>query len=146
MEVLMDGQQTENKGNINVEGNVNGQFAIGNQITQTQFVQNNNAHITQADLQELHILIEDLKQKVTSTASPEIKDKAIERASELEEAITAQKPDLTTMEYVRNWFVKYLPPLAGTISALVVHPIVGKIVEVSGETIALEFKRRFGIP
>ena len=142
----MDEQHTENKGDINIEGDVNGQFAIGNQITQTQSVQNLHAQVTQADIQELHTLIEDLKQKVNSTASPEFKDKALERASELEEAITAQKPDLTTMEYVRNWFIKYLPQLAGTISALVVHPIVGKIVEVSGEAIAVEFKRKFGIP
>ena len=142
----MDGQQTENKGDINIEGNINGQFAIGNQITQTQSVQNVRAQITQADLQELHTLIEDLKQKVTSTASPEFKDKALERASELEEAIIAQKPDLNTMEYVRNWFVKYLPQLAGAVSAVVVHPIVGKLVEVSGEVIASEFKHKFGIP
>jgi len=146
MEVKMDGQQTENKGDINIEGNINGQFAIGNQITQTQSVQNVRAQITQADLQELHTLIEDLKQKVTSTASPEFKDKALERASELEEAIIAQKPDLNTMEYVRNWFVKYLPQLAGAVSAVVVHPIVGKLVEVSGEVIASEFKHKFGIP
>ena len=142
----MDEQQNEKKGDINIEGNINGQFAIGNKITQTQSVQNVHAQITQADLQELHTLIADLKQKVTSTASPEFKDKALERASELEEAITAQKPDLTTMEYVRNWFVKYLPQLAGAVSAVVVHPIVGKLVEVSGEAIATEFKHKFGIP
>jgi len=141
----MDGQQTDNSGNINIEGSISGQFAIGNQITQTQSVQNGHAQITQADLQELHTLVEDLKQKVTAMASPEFKDKALERASELEGAITAQKPDLTTMEYVRNWFVKYLPQLSGTVSALIVHPIVGKLVEVAGEAITAEFKRKFGI-
>jgi len=141
----MDGQQTDNSGNINIEGSISGQFAIGNQITQTQSVQNVHAQITQADLQELHTLVEDLKQKVTAMASPEFKDKALERASELEGAITAQKPDLTTMEYVRNWFVKYLPQLSGTVSALIVHPIVGKLVEVAGEAITAEFKRKFEI-
>ena len=50
------------------------------------------------------------------------------------------------MEYVRDWFARHLPKLAGTVGALVVHPIVGKIVEASGEVIALEFKRRFGVP
>jgi hypothetical protein len=145
MEVKMDASHAENKGEIHISGNLSGQVAVGNQITQTQSIQTIHAQVTQADLQELHALIEDLQQQVTASAPPELKEKAAERTSELEQAITAREPDLTTMEYVRNWFIKYLPQLAGAVSALVVHPIVGKIVEVSGEAIAMDFKRRFGI-
>ncbi|MGE5373463.1 MAG: hypothetical protein ACM3XO_00280 [Bacteroidota bacterium] len=141
----MDKPQNEHTGEINISGISNSQIAIGPGNTQSQSFQVVNAQVTQADLQALHALIEDLKQQVTATATPELKDKAIERASELELAITAPKADLTTMEYVRNWFIKTLPQLAGAVSALVVHPIVGKIVEVSGEAIASEFKRKFGI-
>lgn len=142
----MDKPEAASRGEISIQGNVSGQIAVGNQITQTQSIQTIHAQITEADLQELHGLIEDLKQQVVTAAPPELKDRALERTSELEEAITAEKPDLTTMEYVRDWFVKHLPQLAGSVTALVVHPIVGKLVEVSGEAISFEFKRRFGIP
>jgi hypothetical protein len=142
----MDGSQNKSSGEIHIEGDISGQIAIGNQINQTQSTQHIHMQISEADLQELHNLIEDLKQQIAATASPELKDKALERTSELEDAITAEKANLNTMEYVRDWFGRNLPKLAGAVSALVVHPIVGKIVEVSGEAVALEFKRRFGIP
>jgi hypothetical protein len=145
-ETIMDNPQPGQPGGIHIQGLNNSQVAIGDGNTQTQSFQKVEVQVTQADLQQLHTLIDGLKQQVSSSASPELQAKGLERASELEEAITAPQPDLTTMEYVRNWFIKYLPQLAGTVSALVVHPIVGKIVEVSGEAIASEFKRRFGIP
>jgi len=63
---------------------------------------------------------------------------------ELEEAVTAEKPDLTTMEYVKQWFVKNLPGLAGAVTGVVVNPIVGKLVEAAGDALAAEFRRRFG--
>ena len=142
----MDRPQPKKRGEININGDISGQVAIGNQNTQIQSNQRIDVQITQADLEQLHGLVEDLKQQIITSASPELKDKALERASELEGAITAPKPDLTTMEYVRDWFSRNLPQLAGSVTALVVHPLVGKIVEVSGEVIAHEFKRRFGIP
>jgi hypothetical protein len=48
------------------------------------------------------------------------------------------------MEYVKGWFAKHLPGLAGAVTGVIVHPIVGKLVEAAGETLAAEFKRRFG--
>ncbi len=56
----------------------------------------------------------------------------------------ATKPDLTTMEYVKNWFEKHLPQMAGAIISVLVNPIVGKVVEAAGELAAGELKRRFG--
>lgn len=63
---------------------------------------------------------------------------------ELKEAVTAEKPDLTTIEYVKGWFVKNLPDLAGAVTSVVVHPIVGKLVEAASDALAAEFRRRFG--
>ena len=68
----------------------------------------------------------------------------MERVDELEQAITEEKPDLSTMEYVKNWFVRNLPGLAGTVTSVVVHPIVGKLVEAGGDALVGEFRRRFG--
>ena len=66
--------------------------------------------------------------------------------AELEEAVTAKKPDLTTMEYVKRWFARNLPELAGAVTGVIIHPIVGKLVEAAGDGLAAEFRRRFGEP
>jgi hypothetical protein len=47
------------------------------------------------------------------------------------------------MEYVKNWFGKHLPGLAGTVVGVLVHPVVGKLVEAAGDAAADEFKKRF---
>ena len=65
---------------------------------------------------------------------------------ELKEAVTAKKPDLTTMDYVKKWFVKKLPQVAGKVIGVLVNPIVGKVVEAGGEIAAAELKKRFGQP
>jgi len=100
--------------------------------------------VTEADLTELRQVLTDLKAKVAAEAPLEKKDAALERVEELEEAVTAEEPDLTTMEYVKRWFVKNLPGLAGAVTGVVVHPIVGKLVEAAGDALAAEFRRRFG--
>jgi len=140
-------QQSSHKSSIEaqISGSVSGQIAIGENITQTQSIQTAGAQVTEADLETLHSLIADLKEKIASIETAEKQATALEKVSELEEAITAEKPDISTMEYVRNWFVKNVPQLAGAVTGLVVNPIVGKLVEAAGETVAHEFKRRFGV-
>ena len=78
-------------------------------------------------------------------APPAEKEKALARVDALEEAVTAKEPDVTTMESVRNWFVKNLPSVAGSVVGLIVHPLVGKLVEVGGDAITTTFRKRFGI-
>ena len=140
-------QQASRKSSIDakISGSVSGQIAIGENISQTQNIQSSSVQVTEADLDTLRNLIADLKTQVASTATAEKQETALEKVSELEEAITAEEPDLSTMEYVRNWFVKNVPQLAGAVTSLVVNPIVGKLVEAAGETVAQEFKRRFGV-
>lgn len=128
---------------VNIAGEVSGQVAVGENIRQAQSLQTGVSKLTQEEMKTLAELIEGLKQQVAAEAPPEKKDPALERVSELEQAVTAEKPDVSTMEYVRNWFVKNIPGLAGAVTSLVVNPIVGKLVEAAGETIAHEFKRRF---
>jgi hypothetical protein len=127
-----------------ISGPVSGQVAIGENITQTRTNQSVHVQITEAELETLHSLIAELKAQVASTETGEKQTTALEKVSELEEAITTKTPDISTMEYVRNWFVKNIPQLAGAVTGLVVNPIVGKLVEAAGEAVAQEFKRRFG--
>ena len=128
----------------NISGRVSGQAAVGKDIKQTQAIGNPRTEVTEADLATLRQALAKLRVQVEGGAPPEKKDAALERVNELEEAVTAKEPDLSTMEYVRNWFVKNAPKLAGVVSSVVVNPIVGKLVEAAGEGLSAEFRRRFG--
>jgi formate dehydrogenase maturation protein FdhE len=127
-------------------GNVSdrSQIAVGHHIEQSQ-VHGAPPVMTEAEMVQLRQMFEELKTKIAQEAPPAEKDKALERVDELQEAVTAREPDLTTMEYVRNWFVKNLPSVAGSVVSLIVHPLVGKLVEVGGEAISTTFRKRFGI-
>ncbi|MET9258914.1 hypothetical protein [Amycolatopsis sp. NPDC004079] len=63
---------------------------------------------------------------------------------DLEEAITAETPDLSTMERVRDWFSQHVPVLAAAIGRTVLHPVVVRLVGAAGDTLAADFHRRFG--
>ena len=127
-----------------ISGDVSGQVAVGKGIIQTQVTAEARPEVTEEDLAALRQMLAELKEKVAAEAPPEKKEAALERVQELEEAVTAEKPDLTTMEYVKQWFVKNLPGLAGAVTGVVVNPIVGKLVEAEGDALAAEFRRRFG--
>lgn len=127
-----------------ISGPVSGQVGVGKGITQTQAT-GQQPQVTEAELVELRKLFSDLKAKIEVEAAPEKKNPALERAQELEEAVTAKEPDVTTIEYVKRWFVKNLPTVAGAVTGIVVNPIVGKLVEAAGEGVAAQFRKRFGI-
>jgi len=121
-----------------------GQVAVGHHIQQTQ-THGAPPVVTEEEMAQLRQMFDELKTKIAQEVPPAEKEKALERVDELQEAVTAKEPDLTTMEYVRNWFVKNLPTVAGSVVSLVVHPIVGKLVEVGGEALASTFRKRFGV-
>ena len=139
-----DKQKSGDVINADITGPTSGQIAVGKGITQTQ-IKGQPAAVTEAELIELRKLLSDLKARIEVEAPPEKKDAALERARELEEAVTAKKPDLTTMEYVKQWFGKNLPTIAGAVTGIVINPIVGKVVEAAGEGLAAQFRARFGI-
>ena len=128
----------------NISGNISGQVAIGTGIQQSQTVHSVTSNLSAEEFKMLYELLGELKEKIASEAPEEQKETALEKVSDLEDALTAEKPDVSRMEHVRNWFVKNIPQLAGAVTGLVVNPIVGKLVEAAGETVAFEFKRRFG--
>ena len=131
-----------------VEGD-NIQISIGDHVSHVsagkniQHVVNERAQyqISEADLAAIRDLFSDLKRHIEAQAPPEKVGSAIERVDELEGAVTADKPDLTTIEYVKRWFVENLPQLAASVVGVLVNPIVGRVVEVAGELAAGEFKR-----
>ena len=102
--------------------------------------------VTPQEMEELRQLLAQLRSKVESETPADKKNAALERVNELEQAVTEKKPDLSTMEYVRNWFVKNAPGVAGAVVSVVVHPIVGRLVEAAGDVLTADFKKRFESP
>ncbi len=133
-------------GEVNIRGTVSnvsgGQVAIGQNVEQTSTSIVSGSRPTEADIAALMEQFGALRSEVL--ADPETPDAAAEKLDELKSAVTAEEPELSTMEYVRDWFVKHAPKFAGAVTALVVNPIVGALVGAAGETLAAEFKRRFG--
>jgi hypothetical protein len=118
------------------------QVAVGKDIVQQQI--NQSGPVTEADLDQVKKLFADFKKQVAKEAPPDKREAALEHADELEKELTSKKPTATTFGYVRNWFFKYAPAVLGGLTSIVVHPIVGKIVEAAGEMAAKEFQSRFG--
>ncbi|MDY6875046.1 MAG: hypothetical protein SWK90_02415 [Chloroflexota bacterium] len=100
--------------------------------------------VTAAELEALRGLFADLQERVAAEAPPELADDAQGQVDTLEKAVTAREPDLSTMERVRDWFVKHLPSIAGSVTSLLVNPILGKVVEAAGDLAAGELRQRFG--
>jgi len=126
-------------------GNISGQVAVGNVIvSQSQTLGTAQPTLVETNLAGLRQLLADLEAQVAATAPSEQRQAAVERVRELGEAITAKEPDLSTLEYVQRWFVKNLPGLAGTVTGVVTHPIVSRLVEAAGDALAADFRRRFG--
>jgi len=118
-------------------------IAAGKKIHQV-VGESSRSQVTEADLATIRQLFADLRHQIEAQAPAEKKDSAVERIAELEEAVIAKEPDLTTMEYVKKWFSKHLPQMAGMVAGVLVNPIVGKVVEAAGDLAAGELKRRFG--
>lgn len=128
---------------ISIGGSVPGQIAVGdwNQLNQSTVAA---PKVTDKELAELRRLVGELKARIMTEAPPDEQSAALQQADQLEEAVVTERPDLSTMESIRTWFTKHLPAVAGSVTGLVVHPIVGKLVEAAGEAAAGEFRRRFG--
>jgi len=127
--------------NINVEigGGHNQGIIVGKNI-----INRSDNKISETDLEAVRGLFAQLKSLVEAQSPPDKKASATERVDELEQAVVAEQPDLTTLDYVKNWFEKNLPQLAGAVTSVLVNPIVGKVVEATGKIAIGEINRRFG--
>jgi hypothetical protein len=121
-----------------ITGAVSGQVAVGKRIAQQQTT--GAADVTPDELAQLRQAFADLRADVAAQAPPERQAAAVERVEELEQAVLAEEPDVTTIAYVGRWFKTNLPGLAGAITGIVVHPVVGRIVGAAGNAIAAELR------
>lgn len=118
-----------------------GQVAVGKGITQSQT--HVAPEVTAEDIAQLQQMFDELKIRIEQEVAPAEKEKAFERVDELREAVTAKEPDLTTVEYVNNWFGKNEPAVASSVFDLIVHPLVAKFVAAGGKALAATFRNRF---
>jgi hypothetical protein len=133
---------------VHIGGSVTGggQVAAGRNISQSYVRTHTEGApaVTEADLAELHQAVEAVKARIVAEIPPGQQASALERVDELEAAVVGDEPDLTTLQYLRTWFGKNLPKVAGTVTGLIVHPVVGKIVEAAGDLAARQFRELFG--
>ena len=132
----MSGEEKSGDSISGTIGDVSGsQVAFGKNITQTQ-TQSAPPVVTAEDRAQLQQMFDELKAKIEQEVAPTEREKALERVDELKEAVTAKEPDLTTMEYVKNWFGKNVPSVASSVANLIVHPLVEKFVAAGGKALA----------
>ena len=112
---------------------MSGQVAVGKNIGQVEY-SGGGMSLSDGERDELRQLFDALRERVLMEAPETWGDSAAERVGELEEALTAPEPDMETTGYVKRWFLKKLPGLAGLITSLLVHPLVGKLVQSAGDT------------
>lgn len=132
---------TDTSINATIGGTIsNSQVAVGSANVQTQTV--TSTTVTAAELGELRRMFEALKEQVVMADVPAgERVAALARVTELEEATLADEPDVTTMRSVGRWFGDNLPQLAGSVTGLVIHPIVGKLVGAAGDALVGELRR-----
>jgi hypothetical protein len=122
----------------NITGNISGgQVAVGKDIAQNQTV--GTAAVTTEELAQLRTAFSELATQVQAQAPPQRRAAAVERVAELEQALLADEPDITTVQYIGRWFRSNLPQLAGAVVSIVVNPIVGKLVGAAGDALVAEF-------
>ena len=108
------------------------QVAVGTNITQTGAVEGRGSAASEEDLAALRTLLAELVRRVEAEAPVGERAGAVERVGELEEALVAEVPDVTTIHYVRNWFAKHVPQLVGSVVGVLVNPAVGAVLAAAG--------------
>jgi hypothetical protein len=131
------------KYSISVGGSVGGHMVVGNQNTVTGSP-STVARPTEAELAAFQAAVDAVKAQAITAAPPAEAVKAIEQLTEFHAAATAPEPDLSKMQQVRTWFVQHLPTMAGAVTGLLVHPVVGALVKSAGDAVTAEFQHRFG--
>lgn len=131
--------------NISIGGNSSGSIAVGKNVSQ-QHVVGAPPPPTEEERQQLDDEFVAVREQITELVPDEDAAPAYERLEELHEAVTAEEPDLATMEYANGWFARNVPQLAETVTALVNNPTIKKLVAVAGDAAVEEFRRRISRP
>jgi hypothetical protein len=128
-----------------IQGEISGQVAVGKAIKQTMVEA--PVDLTAAERVELEGLLAKLRNQLAVLEIPENKKVvAQEFAGQLGKELTKTDgpPDGSMIKVAGNWLLENIPALAGTLTSLFLSPVVGKIVEATGDLAADWVKEQFG--
>ena len=121
---------------------------IGGSATGVVITTGNNNQVTvrqtigsSAEEADLSRALADLRAQVERLATPEQREAALGQVGAIESAVKSERPDVWKLSAAKSWFVKHLPAALGFVTSVVVHPLVGKLVEAAGDAAA---KAMFG--
>jgi hypothetical protein len=115
-------------------------------VSQSQFVTGDYNTVAQhvglgpEETQQLRDAFAGMRAQVAEQAPPEQRAEAVAQAGELEKAVVAKEPDPSRVCKALRWFRDHVPQLVGTVSGVLVHPVVGKVVAAAGDAIAAEVR------
>jgi len=101
---------------------------------------------SESEIKSLQDSLQKLNQSIEEEAPQELQPEAKVQAERLLTEVTSEKPDISVMGKVKTWFVENLPSILGTLTGVLTHPLVGKLVEASGEYTLSQFRQRLGPP
>ena len=119
------------------------QVGIGDNITQTQTFLEAAQPPSAEELEALAAAFAELRAQVEREAPPEVREEAVRQTEQLQQATISEKPDVSVMAKAKQWFLTHAPGLLGAVTAVVINPIVGKIVSSAGDAIAKEYQKWF---
>ena len=142
--------QGDNVTGTKIEGHIGnvgpgGQAAIGTGIRQT--ISHAPAQLGPAERKAIEEMLAALKSQVERAEMPLGKKEAgKEFVAQLDAELTKREgtPDGSMIKVAGEWLLKNVPEVAGTLTSLFASPIIGKVVEASGEIAAQWVKDRFG--
>jgi hypothetical protein len=131
---------------ISVGGAVGGNVVVGRS---NQIISSPTTNVTRpndAELAAFKAAVDAVKAQSAAVVpgEPAVAAEAAAQLDALHAAAVAPTPDLSTMQRVRTWFVEHLPTMAGAVTGLLIHPVVGALVKSAGDAVTAEFQRRFG--
>lgn len=136
-----DGQHVS----IRVGRDAPGQIFVGHRVTGVMQQTTTGPMAPSPDGADLLTAIAGLRELVEAAGlDAGVTADALAKLDELEEAVTAELPDLATMEHVQGWFRRRLPPLADAVRRFLVGPLVTGTLTAAGDDLAQEFTRRLG--
>lgn len=97
------------------------------------------------EIKTLETKFTELDKEIEAATPKEIQPEAQEQAEQLKKEVLSEKPDPTILEQAKGWFVSNLPAVLGTVTSILTHPIVGKLVESAGEYTLKNFRERLGL-
>lgn len=124
-----------------ITGDVSGQVALGSSIRQ---VQRDTDAPTAPNPNAVRAVLAALRCDIAREAPGDLRDGAVERAEELEQAVLSEEMDVTTIAYVTRWFARRVPDLGRRVAGAFADPAVARMLDGARSGLASELRASLG--